>query len=136
MCKNCYTTISLWSHTNSGAKFSAVFTGFRICIDFLGVFSHRNVALKKAHWKFFCFESVWKLKLWSIKSQFYFKLLVFLGQDMSFLARDNKFILWWWQASMLNLDIKKNISFKSQNVTLTKKVVYHIITHFSYHKGI
>ena len=31
MWKNCYTTILLWPPTNSSAKISASFTGFRIC---------------------------------------------------------------------------------------------------------
>ena len=50
--KNYFTTISLWSPTNSGAKISVLLKGFRICKNisttFLGFGSYRPVCLKKA----------------------------------------------------------------------------------------
>jgi hypothetical protein len=59
--------------------------------------------------KFFSFESVWKLKLWNIKSQFSFKLLFFwiLYKQMcpSFLWTTNSYLIC-EQAAMLNLDIQ------------------------------
>ena len=49
--KKCYTTISLWSPTNSDAKISVLVTGFRICNNIctllFGFGSHRAVYLKK-----------------------------------------------------------------------------------------
>ena len=46
--KNCYTTISLWPPNNSGAKISALFTGFIICKKYLHIFwggSQKNFIL-------------------------------------------------------------------------------------------
>ena len=52
MWENSYTTISLWPPTNSGAKISTLFTGFRICKNtrtfFWRLGSHNPVCLKKA----------------------------------------------------------------------------------------
>ena len=82
-----YATIPIWSPTNSGVKISVSLKGFRICNNiwtpFWGFGSYRHVCIKKSpkFWSFL-FESILKLELWHIKSQFSLKLLVFLGHDM------------------------------------------------------
>ena len=96
-----YATISIWSPTNSGVKIDVSLKGFGIwnnnCTPFLAFGSYRPVCIKKAqNFESFLFESILKLKLWNIKSQFSLKLLVFFGHDMKkvpFLSVENMFII-------------------------------------------
>ena len=83
---NYYSTISLWPPTNSGAKKSASFTGFRIsintCTFFRGLCSHRPVCLKKGQpLEVFCSSPFGNLKFGISKVNLAFQLLVFLEYD-------------------------------------------------------
>ena len=78
--KKCDTTI--WPPTNSGAKISALFTGFRICKN-IGRFDgglcyHRPACLKKDQkLEFFCSNLFWNLNFGISKLNFLWKLWSF-----------------------------------------------------------
>ena len=121
--KNCYNTISLWPPTNSGAKNLNIVHRIqnlqKILANFFGGLGyHRPVCLFKKNGSFL-FESVLKLELWNIQSQLSFKLFVFFWTwnenvcPSLFWTTNSYFIC--GQASMLNLDIKINVSFESQH---------------------
>ena len=72
-------------------KYLLIFWGVRLSQTCLYKKSQTNLS--------FLFESVLKLELWNIKSQFSSKLLVFwdmIWKDVSFLSLDNQFILHLW----------------------------------------
>ena len=81
-----YTTISLWSPTNSGAKISVIYIRFGTCENkptlFLIVFQQSGLSQKIAKNVSFCFKSVLKHELWQIKSHYFAIVLVFLKCDM------------------------------------------------------
>ena len=101
-------------HFNHLPTRSASFTGFRICKNtctFWGLWlSQTCLSQKSPTIGSFLFESVLIFKLWNIKSQFYFWLLVFIGTWYeklcpSFLWITNSYFIC-GQFSMLNLDIQ------------------------------
>ena len=102
--QNCDTTILIWPPSNSGAKISAFFTGFRICKNtctfFGGSGSHRPVCLKKAQkLEVFCSSPFWNLNFGISKVNFLLSFWSFwdmLWKDESFLSLDNQFKLHLW----------------------------------------
>ena len=90
MWQNCYTTISLWPTTNSAAKISASFTGFKIC---------NNKKLQS---------------FWGVKRKFkQKKLFVFWGCDMK------RSVLPFFGQQIITSFVSKQAS-KSQNVKKKK----------------
>ena len=106
MGKNCYTTISLLSHTNSGVKIIALFTQLQNLQEYLYIFvggkAPKDLLFsKKPNIGCFLFNYLLQLELWNIKSKFAIKLLVFLGHDMTIcvlFTLDKQFILQVWSS--------------------------------------
>ena len=121
--QNCHTTISLWPPTNSGAKISASFTGFRICKNtctfFGGLGSHRPIMSQKST-TIGSFTVRVRFEIWALEYQksIFFSTFGLFGTwyeklCMSFLWKTNSYFIC-GQASMLNLDMKINFLFKSK----------------------
>ena len=118
-----YATISIGSPTNSGFKISVMLKGFRICNNictpFWGFGSYRPVCLKKAqNWEVFYLSQFWNLNFEISKVNFlqiFWSFWDMLRKDVPFLSLENKFMINFRKASMLNLDMKIKVSFESQN---------------------
>ena len=111
--KNCFTTILLWSPTNSGVKIFVLITGFGLCNNtwtFIWCLASSDsfVSKKPENWSF-VFKSILKLEHWNIKSH----QTCYNKMCPSFLCTTSARPIC-GHTSMLNLDIKIKVSFASQ----------------------